>query len=205
MLKNKKGLILAALLIATLNSLAANGYPLNKPGFYLGVQKGYSAVHYPQHFYPGYYAHSTKGDGIATRVYGGFDLNHYLAMEFGVAYFYQPKFIGVNYASWFTGITKNNIVFLWAKAMWPINPQWTLYGNLGIGYIARSSFILNKSNHWIVFKDREIPTLTYGMGTAYLLWPRWSMDLTWLHAPKQANDYLPASNLIAIGIRYKFS
>jgi len=199
MLYKIRKLITIICVVTAINAFAAH-HQLNTPGFYIGTQGGWSSVNYPNNFAPGFTASSTNGSGLATRVYGGFNITNYFGVETGVAYLHKPHFYNIN--NILSSKIKNNIVFLMAKGILPLNARWTTYADFGIGYIARSWLVVEGVR---AFDNQEIVRPVYGVGVAYLLWPRWSADLTWIQAAKKSSNHLPASNFFGIGIRYKFS
>ncbi len=173
---------------------------INTPGFFIGIENGISFANYKKNVAPGFTANSVSTLGFATRVYAGFDITRYFGTEIGITYFHHPHLEKVNGGG--SAKFKNNIIFLFAKALYPFNNRLTAYANLGIGYVARSGVIVN---HAHVLSDKEIIRPVYGLGIAYLIWTRWSADLTWIQAAPRTRDHLPPSNFIGIGMRYKFS
>lgn len=199
--------LISLLLAATMLSASASIWAISvhqahitTPGFYLGVQGGVSFVGYTTNVSPGFTANSVSTAGGAARVYGGFDITRYFGTEIGVTFFYHPHFIDINGST--SAKIKNNIIFLVAKGLYPFNNRLAAYASLGVGYVARSGIIVNNVH---ALSDQEIIRPVYGLGIAYLLWTRWSADLTWLQAAKRNRDHLPFSNFVGLGIRYKFA
>ena len=170
------------------------------PGFYLGVEYGYSTVGYQNNFAPGYTANPIDKSGDAARVEAGFDICKNVGVLMSVIYFEKPLFHNINGMN--DSKTKNNFIYLAAKGMLPFAHRFVIYADAGIGYIVRSQV---KVNNVVVFRNQEIVRPTYGVGLAYLIWKRWILTITWTQATQKPSDDLPSSNYIGTGIRYKFA
>lgn len=197
------------------------------PGIYVGLQGGYadSGLSAWQDYGQDYYAYdgqkfvsigSAKYDisndtGFAGRVFAGYDINKYFAVEAG--YFYMFPKATVAGVQTVLGVTNKSDLFdvrtqaidLVAKIKAPIMDNFGLYAKAGPGYLMQSYSTLGTKN-----KDNVNQfNLVYGFGAYYTI-NNVAFDLSYTRynsgRTKLASDnWQPSVDFYALGVSYKFN
>ena len=174
--------------------------PTFMPGVYLGAQGGYGMSGWNNVDSGSNFSDVTGANAFAGRAFLGYDFHPNFAIEAGYTQFfndtklknlmvgktYNPKY---NYAIDLVGKIKAHII-----------QQFGLYTKVGVDYIATNEG-LDGDHHYAV-------NVIYGAGAYYDFTPNFMADLSWTRyngKAKWANDYIPAADLFAAGIAYKFN
>ncbi len=207
MLINKK-FTLAASLTALFIATSANA---TLPGPYIGGQLGWGDVHQTDDI-----KHQRGLDlsstGIAGRLLAGYRFNNFIAAELGWSKFSnataKAKHSGFDDETvTVKGTVKTDAVDLVAKAMYPIDCGFSVYGKAGIAYVmARAS--MEAKVHGVKIEsdndseDKLFPT--FGVGINYAINEKVSTDLSWNRIQKTGKSNIKSTDLVAVGLLYNF-
>lgn len=215
----KKLLVVSAVAVLGLSSAFAGGLPEEMPvapvaavsndtGVYLGLQGGFGMTHWKnlENTMEGKLKSVHKDNGIVSRVFAGYDINRYFAIESGYSYFFNKvNFDAVNKAGKVvkTGDTKTMAFDLMGKGKLPVVDSFDLYAKLGVNYLmTRTNKTDDKAS-----KNTNNFNLAYGVGADYSITPNIIANVEWLRLNGNAklNDkYQPNVDAFLIGLRYKF-
>lgn len=211
----KKLLVVSAVAVLGLTSAAfAGGLPEEMPaapvaastsdtGIYLGLQGGFGMTNWKNMENV-----STdvldltsvhKDNGVVGRVFAGYDINRYFAIEGGYSYFFNKANFNTKNAGT-TGNIKTMAFDLMGKGKLPVVDSFDLYAKLGVNYLmSRGDMFEANPNNFNV---------AYGAGADYCITPNVIANLEWLRLNGNAkinNDkYQPSTDAFMIGLRYKF-
>lgn len=177
-------------------------HSLGLSGLYIGLQGGYSDVHYTNDdlLDENHYAQKITYQGFAPRVFLGYNIIPYFAPELSVIYFTKPRFYHIDDSDQTVEI-KNNIVSVVGRFNLPVFKGLTINGKAGAGYIVRNGIVHNNIR---LLPEGNFVTAIYGAGINYAWTQRWSADATWMQAPSNSRHRLPTSNYYGVGIMYRF-
>lgn len=232
-------LTIASALALGVSSLA---YASNAPGPYIGGQLGWGDTHNSLGELPGNSAvkedvnafnaipwssstssTSSNSDGLAGRLFIGYQFNPNWAAEFGYAQFRDANIKGnytgnlygfdtVNYS--YKGIAKTHAFDLLGKGILPLNGGFSVFGKLGIAYVQQTTRLNEylsdtdnilgprSTNNPSKHNNRFMPVA--GVGVSYDITPNVPVDLSWLHYQKVGGS-IPNADLLSLGIAYKFN
>lgn len=174
----KQHLIVAATLLALSGVTSVASAASN--GLYAGGSLGYGDIdNSAGHLIP--FTSDAWVDGMAGRLFAGYQFNKYLALEGG--YSFQEN--------GFLKATTQNSGDLEAKGMWPITERFNIFGKLGGAYVSQDQQGGGTS-------DGVRPL--YGVGLGYDLTPKMSttLDLTRILGSGSIHD----SNFAMLGLAY---
>jgi len=227
----KKLLVVSAVAVLGLTSAAfAGGLPEEMPaapvaastsdtGIYLGLQAGYGLTNWKDaeralilaSKYVDARAESVhKDNGLIGRVFAGYDMNRYFAVEGGYSYFFnkadldytvvaQGRHGGQHVINGNSGDIKTMAFDLMGKGKLPVCDSFDLYAKLGASYLMSRNDILGTMNHF---------NLAYGAGADYSITSDVIVSLDWLrlngNAKIGSDKYQPNADLFMVGLRYKF-
>ncbi|MBN2689944.1 MAG: outer membrane beta-barrel protein [Gammaproteobacteria bacterium] len=165
------------------------------PGIYIGVQGGYGMS--------GWNGVATKKNGLAGRVFAGYDFHKHYAVEAGYTYFFnRPRGIVAQ-------IGGNGRARIWAldlvgKIKAPVMDQFSLYAKAGVDYLHTKW----KPNNTMYKGSYGNFNMVYGVGGTYQFNQNVSADLSWTRFGGRQDitsaKYAPSANLIALGVAYRF-
>lgn len=176
MQKWQLGFVLAgALTLAGFSSAASAA----ANGLYGGAELGYGDIDTSAgHLFP--FTSDTANDGLAGRLFSGYQFNKYLAAEGGWGFQEQG----------FLKATNQYDFDLAAKGMWPITQTFGLYGKVGAAYVDQS---INGGS-----TDGVRPL--YGLGLSYDMTPKVSTTLGWTRIV--GGGSIQDSNFVMLGAAY---
>jgi opacity protein-like surface antigen len=212
--------LLAVSAIAVFSSVAANagGLPEEMPatpaasiasdtGVYVGISGGYGLnnwknINQATFAVQGIPTPTTvnKDNGVVSRVFLGYDITRYVAIELGYTYFFnKPTFS--NAAGTETGKMKfTHNIDLMGKIKAPIVDNFDLYGKIGANYL------MTKGENGVTSPKNV--NVAYGAGADYYITSNVVANIEWLrfngHAKLTNADYQPHSDAFLVGLRYKF-
>lgn len=167
------------------------------PGFYAGGQLGYGHTSWTNSDLHVNSA-SIDQDGLAGRVFGGFEFNENWAAELGYTRFPNTDVKNINGVAGNNGDINNQYdIDLVAKGILPLANSFSMYGKLGGAYAKASS-----SRDLITSSSRVYPT--FGVGLSYDITPNVPVDLSWNRVQKVNNGPIPSTDLFAVGVAYNF-
>lgn len=171
------------------------------PGIYVGLQGGWGLT--------GWDAIKTDGvgvksdNGLAGRLYAGYDFHKNFAVEGGFTYFFNRAKVSATGSD--DARVRNWALDLVGKIKAEVYQNVELYAKAGLDYVHTSwsgpSFT-GKSSYGNV-------NVVYGVGATYYFTPQISADLSWTRfnaRPKNNHGkYQPYLDMIALGVAYKFN
>ncbi|EKD74821.1 MAG: hypothetical protein ACD_44C00325G0002 [uncultured bacterium] len=171
------------------------------PGFYLGLQGGYSEVYYsPGDLNSTYSLTTINNTGVGGRAFLGYQLNTYWGAEIGFSKFASADVQHLN-AQGDSGDIKEQAFDAVLKGSYPLlDSGFNIYAKAG-GAVAKrqvagslQSSGLASINHNLLF--------TYGGGATYNLTRHIPIDFSWTRI--QHNETITNADLMAVGIAYYF-
>ena len=204
----KKLLVVSAVAVLGLGltSAFAGGLPEEMPaapvatclsdtGIYLGLQGGWGFTNWRNAENVLNHTSINKDNGIVGRVFAGYDINRYFAVEGGYSYFFNKASFNNSNQD-----IKNMAFDLMGKGKLPVMENFDLYAKLGVDYLM--SRVDNGGTSINNFN------VAYGAGMDYCITPNIIANLEWLrlngNARISSNDYQPSADSFMIGLRYKF-
>jgi OOP family OmpA-OmpF porin len=204
---------LAAGLLIMSNANAADA------GAYLGGQVGWGSIHqFNEDNDNDLISYSHKDQGVAGRLFAGYQINNNFAIETGITKFSNAtfkdteSFLGTTYTS--NGKIEAYAVDVVGKAMLPLQNGFGIYGKLGAAYLSE------KASYTAAVNDPDFGTEsfsgdasahkvrpTFGAGVSYDINKNLVADLSWSHIQKigaDNNTGLENTDLVALGLAYHF-
>ena len=203
--------------------------PYNGAGFLGGLQAGYGNTHWsidqnnvnltesPDTILD---PNSVSNDGIAARVYVGYDFNYYFGIESGYTYLPQVSASGVQIqnrtAEEVEGKISNYTIDLLAKVMFPATDKFGVYVKGGGAYYrsGASGFLFFSGDG----EDDESLNnigLALGLGIFYHIVPNLSADISWMRYYGSGDVFTTTQNpdgvtqpnpdAFLLGVFFKFS
>ena len=194
---------------------APMAYGSSDQGIYVGLSGGYGMTNWKQE---DVIHKSSNHDGFVGRLFLGYDLNQYFAIEAGYTYFFNRptfKIIATNVQT--NKIKRIHVIDLVGKIKAPLTDEVNLYAKLGANYLmttfdradgtSQTYPSGNKSNHYAL-------NITYGAGLDYAITPNIYANIEWMRFNGRSTNvavttgvfdkYQPYHDIFMIGIRYKF-
>ncbi len=195
-----------SLLIFFSISLSAQKSRAQYPGFmknsYYGINLGY--IHYPfsdQHLEPGFSAETIDIPGTAVRlILYGRQINDYVSMHIS----YMRPVLWVVYWNIDGQETRNsirnmNVGGLTAKAQYPINNRFTVFGEFGLAVITRRGFTIDDET---VMRDANYSTYQVVGGMKYRLNEKFDLMFHGVYSPANEDANHPYTVFFAPGFQY---
>lgn len=172
---------------------ATAGITENKYGPYFGGDLGWGAIQ-----------RSSYSNGVvAGRIFGGYNLNNYLAGELGftkLANVDEHIMLAINPMGPPTTIYSSAKTFAWdlvARANLPLQNGFSLFGRLGAAYLSQqytySTYINNFS------ADKIDPT--FGLGASYDLNRHLAADISWMRI-QQIDGGPDSTDIVGVGLTF---
>lgn len=202
-----KKIIVGVAAVGLLTAIA-QGAIAAQPGAYVGGQLGYGNTHNE--------ISSHKGDGLAGRIFAGYQFNNYLATELGWANYHtihaKKDFYSLDRSVGWDTKLKTNVVDLTVKGIVPVAQDLNLYGKLGGAYVIQN---LNVKGYGInrdgtgqthvkgdATQKKLLPTAT--VGVSYDLTSNVSADVSYTHIQKIGNNSPDNIDFLGAGLTYNF-
>lgn len=202
----------AAAAIGTTSSALANN--INGTGLYVGADVGYGDTHWrdfdssdsfidPVSGLVGTESIDFKSQGIAGRIYAGYDFTQFFGVETGFTYFPETDVTAtVNVYPVFAATAKTDFKTygydLLAKISVPVCERLSVFAKAGPGYL-RTDFSDGKSDN---------VDLVYGFGASYDLTRNLAANASFLryngNYKVNTNNAQPNADLYSVGLSYKF-
>lgn len=198
---NKKQMIS---IVASLSSvwIATNVYAAQAPAAYVGGQLGWGNIH--QDGFKGLSHSSSKDDGIAGRIYAGYQFNQYVAVEAGATKFSNMTSKGTIEGMRLKGTVKTYAADLVAKGILPLQNGISIYGKAGAAYLHEKAHASIAGFSSSETESKVLPT--FGVGTSYDINSNLVADLSWNRIQKVGHSHgLNSTDLVAVGLGYSFS
>ena len=184
--------------IAILFSTAALAENVFISGPYVGIQGGLNNMHYSggEYLLP---TNNTTNTKPAMRVYGGYYINEFFALEGAYDYYGLPKikYIPNGKEQDFT----QQGLDVTAKFIIPLDYGINIFGKLGMDWVHRGE--LASENGYFAAKDANnkiVPSL--GIGAGYNFTMNFAGDFTWKRV--LSNGSLPRMDFFSLGLTYRF-
>lgn len=204
-MKTKLFIFLSATAIAfnLVNAAHATG-----AGFYLGTQLGLSNTHnttrsIPTGGTPTTESTDARNKGIGMRLFAGYGINEYLAIEGGFTRYAPSRYYPSSTPNNTTPAIRENGFDLTGKGMLPLQ-DFSVFAKAGLAVVRTSlSGNLNSSgtgsNGTTVYMHPVV-----GVGASYDITPNWVLDLSATRVLKMGGSSFQNADLIAAGISYHF-
>lgn len=189
-------------------------------GIYLGIQGGYGVSgwkHINSTISTSTFLKSSNEDGIAGRVFVGYDFTKNFAAEFGYMYFGQKAKLTERSDNTVDAEVRTQAFDLVGKGKIEFLDNFDVYGKLGIGYLMSSglhSGLKSDGTAWFDKDKAENLSAVVGTGVSYYFTRNLWIDASWTtHIVNKGfgitdkgyyGDYQPNADLYALGIAYKF-
>ena len=188
---------------------------LSDTGIYLGLQGGLGMTNWYRYsgFYSLYRADRAeydniqvkRGNGAIGRVFVGYDINRYFALEGGYTYFFNNTY----FASSNLGNTDNirTMAFdLFGKGKLPVAENLDLYAKLGASCLMRHTAIQATARRF--GGNNNTFRGAYGAGVDYYITPKVVANLEWSclngNGKFVSGNYQPNTDVFMAGLRYRF-
>ncbi len=208
----KKLLVVSAIAALSLTSVAfAGGLPEEMPtapaagssdtGIYLGLQAGFGLTNWKNLAFGSITAN--KDSGFVGRVFTGYDINRYFAVETGYSRFFNVAKLAL--ANVARVEYKTQAIDAYFKGKLPVVEGFDLYAKLGAGYLMskQSAVAADSTNQ----KNNNV-NVAFGAGADYYVTPNVIANIEWTriegYEKSSDNKYIPHVDAFVIGLRYKF-
>ena len=146
-----------------------------------------------------------QNNGIIGRVFIGYDVNRYFAVESGYSYFFnKPYFSSSNLGD--TDKINTTAIDLYGKGKLPLIQNLDLYAKLGASCVMRHSNILATSRRF--GGNANAFNVAYGAGMDYYITANIITNIEWSclnGSSKMVNEkYQPSTDVFLAGLRYRF-
>jgi|GEM_PF-362809 len=223
----------------------------NVTGPYVGGQLGWGDTHVTSlSDYPGHgnvsntigilnaipwstYSTSSSNDdnGLAGRLFVGYQFTPNLALEFGYAKFHNATVKGsnngtivwdpsdtdtVNYS--YKGVTREQAFDLAAKGIVPLRSDVSVYGKVGVAYVQQRMVLTDSMtasstapdfgtvvappHRYAKSSNKFLPE--FGVGVSYDITPNVPIDLSWTHIQRTSGS-IQNIDYAMLGVAYKFN
>jgi len=213
----QKKIIVGVAAVGLLTAIASHAIAA-VPGVYAGGQLGYGNIHES--------GFGNTDQGLAGRVFAGYQINTNFAAELGWARFrtadakynYSYTYVfnnaPITMHSNFKDTLKTNVVDLTAKGIYPVAQDFSLYGKLGGAYVIQNSKgrgvvnfgtpgSTNSNFNWDSTDKALYPTAT--IGGAYDLSPNLAADVFYTRIQQVGSKSIQSIDFAGAGLAYHFS
>lgn len=174
-------------------------------GPYLGVEGGLGLTNWKQSF-------STNNDsGAVGRVFLGYDINKYFAIEFGYSYFFnQAKITRIASNDYKINTQSFDLV---GKGKLPLTDKFALFAKFGVGCLLSNVRAQTSPETTVGFAgNRSTINVVYGVGADYSFTPKVIANIEWLRVngnlkwtgDGDLNKLQRYTDAFMLGLRYKF-
>ncbi len=237
----KKALAIGILAVLGLNiNTLAETVPsiksANDSGFYVGGSAGLGFTNYEQ-FEFGFGPMNLgihKDNHVTSRIFMGYDLNRYLAVELGYTDFWGKSRVKFTYDYCDGGLfapvfnmktSGDDCIYqqewklkmvqafdLFGKFKVPVSERVNLYGKLGISFLFSDRLNVDASVLKVI-ENKQLPVkkdvsvnLAFGAGMDFAITPNVIVNLEWLrfNGNHEIKNYQPDTDALMVGLRYKF-
>lgn len=181
------GVVAVAMVTAFANSAIAA-----QPGAYVGGQLGYGDTH-DQVF-------NQSGQGLAGRLFAGYQFNRNFATELGVAKFHTIDAKNSSYYRNVNANLKTYVVDLTGKVIIPVAQDLNLYGKLGGAYVIQEFTVKHVGN---ATQKKLLPTAS--VGVSYDISPNVAADVSYTRIQKVGTNSPNNIDFVGAGLTYTFS
>jgi len=194
-------------------AMAPMAYGSSDQGIYVGIQGGWGITHWKsiERVDNTGLRNIESDNGAVGRVFLGFDLCKYFAIEGGYSYFFNnPKIKTASTGVELDKVKRTHAIDLMGKIKAPVADEFNLYAKLGAAYQMTK---LDKGGNTTPAgypgdKNRDNITLAYGAGADYYITPNVIANIEWLRFNGRANandsKFQPPTDAFMVGLRYKF-
>jgi len=203
----KKSLLISTIVVLGLTS---SSFATTSPdaGVYMGLSGGFGMLNLQNtegSVARGYTLANTYGDhGFVSRVFVGYDINKYFALESGYSYFFaDPYGDFINSKGRVNRITTSNYmnIDLYGKGKLPLINNFDLYAKLG------ANLLVSRVDNFGVNNKNNI-NMSFGAGVDYRITSKVTANCEWLRFNGNAKInniyYQPNADVFLLGLRYKF-
>ncbi len=158
-------------------------------------------------------ANSSRDNGLAGRVFAGYDLTENFAAELGYTKFSNStanKTVAATGAATSLNLNqklKTYAVDLVGKGTLPLQYGFNAFGKLGVAYLNQSGNITDTAGSatYKLNKGQSKFLPTFGAGIGYAINKNVSADLSWTRIQKVGNSsYLKSTDFVGFGLGYHF-
>ncbi len=218
----KKMLVVSALaFLGFSTNVLADNLSTSPSGFYLGISGGLGFTNYDnmQFSYRDENFKIHKDNHFVSRIFAGYDINRYFAVEIGYTDFwgkvsgqYNDYACGDrNAASGWPCKMSTDYKFkmvqafdLFGKFKAPILDNVSFYGKLGINFLFGNA--VDKDKERVTFKSQTDCNIAFGFGMDFALTTNLVLNAEWLrfNGNHEIESYQPYADALMVGLRYKF-
>lgn len=171
------------------------------PGFYLGLQGGYTQLDYSDNDFSGGNNASINGSGLGGRAYLGYQLNRYFGAEAGYTLYDSASVNGFNGNSQAGGDIRQQAIDVVLKGTLPlVNSGFNAYGKAGVAFVRKT--VTTGLRQVTDANDADAALFTAGAGASYNITPHVPIDFSYTYTV--GNSSIASSMLGAVGIAYYF-
>jgi len=212
----KKLLVISAIAALGLTSVAfAGGLPEEMPaapaaavasdtGIYLGLAGGWGLTNWKNADGNGGVGKVGSDNGFVGRVFAGYNINRYFAIEAGYSYFFNKVSTDANTSLGIDKI-KTQAIDAYFKGSLPVVENFDLYAKLGAGYLMTQRN--PNANNFRGGNNNNI-NVAFGAGADYSITPNVIANIEWTriagYAKYTSDKYIPNTDAFMVGLRYKF-
>jgi len=210
----KKSLLISAMAVFGLTSSA---FAATSPdaGFYMGLSGGFDMTNDQNQenlIIPcGCRVIDAHGDhGFASRVFVGYDINRYFAVESGYSYFFNDVTMDrVSEKGMFYEVdASNHMVFdLYGKGKLPLIKNFDLYAKLGANLYKTCMNTRMSTGMSSSPDNKNNVNISFGAGADYYIRSNVIANFEWLRVNSNARasdtQYQPNADVFLLGLRYK--
>lgn len=149
-----------------------------------------------------------KDRGFVGRIFIGYDINRYFAVETGYSYFFNKVYMNDDYPVDGSSTVRTQAIDLLGKGKLPVVDNFDLYAKVGAVCL-----ISNISPNFFNSGTNTSINAAFGAGADYYISPNIIANIEWLHNmgySKTNQDqyyntkYQPDTDAVMIGLSYKF-
>jgi opacity protein-like surface antigen len=176
---------------------------------YVGLQLGYADMHYGKHWLMDGEVITSIGDvkhqGVAGRLYAGYNFNQYLATEVGVLWFPKVEFNNITCfeESGLNESFRQTAVDFFLKGTAPLSEKLDVFGKGGFATFIRNDLKVEYQGGTLEGDAEGRTTVAgLGVGTQYHLTSNVLIDASYTRYLKRSD--LPATDFLGLGIVCQF-
>jgi OmpA-OmpF porin, OOP family len=201
--------VLSVVVASVAGIVVATSANASDDGVYVGGQLGYGKVHtFDTNITraAGGFKESQKDDGIAGRLFAGFQINPNFAVEAGYTKFSDAtdKVSGSGVDAKMT--LEAQAIDVSAKGIIPLQNGFSIYGKLGGAYLYEKADVkitaFGETDKAHESENQFYPT--FGLGVNYDINKNVSTDLSWTRIQKVGNKDLESTDFFGLGLAYHF-
>lgn len=147
---------------------------------------------------------SIGNSGVAGRIFFGYDFTPGFGVELGYDQIADTELTTLNNLQGVNGEIREYAIDALLKGMLPIaNSGVNLTGRLGFAVVDANSSVSGPAAT-IELPEESTVQPAFGVGVSYNITPQLPIELSWLHFQQTNDSWIQSTDLVGIGLSYRF-